>query len=381
MRLTVATFIIVAAGALVSCTKSEAPASAQKTSPMTANITDFGKTPSGQPVSLYTLKNKNGIEVAITTYGGILVSLKTPDRNGQLDDIVLGFDSLDGYLGAHPYFGAIVGRYANRIGGAAFKLDGVQYKLAVNNGPNSLHGGLKGFDKYVWEVKDAGPQSLTLTHTSPDGDEGYPGTLKVEVTYTLTDDNELKLDYTATTDKATVLNVSNHSYFNLAGQGNGDILNHTLELKASRITPVDKTLIPTGDLKPVAGTPFDFTTPHKIGERINAKDQQIEFGGGYDHNFVADGDAGTLRLIARASEETSGRVMEVFSTQPGVQFYTGNFLDGTLKGKGGKVYQKRFGFCLETQHYPDSPNKPKFPTTVLKPGETFHHTTVLRFTR
>lgn len=382
MRLTAAILTLFAAGVLVSCTKTGTPpAAAPKTEPMTATVTDFGKTADGQSVSLYTLKNKNGIEAAITNYGGIVVSLKTPDRNGKLDDIVLGFDSLDGYLKTQPYFGALIGRYGNRIANGRFKLDGVEYKLAQNNGPNALHGGLKGFDKQVWTVKDAGPQHLTLTYTSKDGEEGYPGNLSVEVKYTLTDENELRIDYAATTDKATVANITNHSYFNLAGQSSGDVLGHSVELKAAKFTPVDKTLIPTGELKPVAGTPFDFTAPHKIGERINAKDQQIEFGGGYDHNFVVDGEMGTLRLAARVTEESSGRGMEVLTTEPGVQFYTGNFLDGTLTGKGGKAYQKRFGFCLETQHFPDSPNKPAFPSAVLKPGETYRSTTVYRFTR
>jgi len=343
---------------------------------------DFGKTPDGTPVSLFTLKNKNAVEVSITNYGGAVVSLKTPDKNGKLDDIVLGFDTIEGYLKQQPYFGALIGRYGNRIGKAKFSLGGKEYKLAVNNGPNSLHGGISGFDKKVWTASvDDAANALKLSYTSPDGEEGYPGTLKAEVVYTLTDDDELKIEYTATTDKETVLNLTNHSYFNLAGQGSGDVLGHSIQINASKTTPVDATLIPTGELKPVAGTPFDFTSPHAIGERINADDQQIKFGGGYDHNFVLDGEMGTLRLAARVTEPSSGRVMEVSTTEPGVQFYTGNFLDGTITGKAGKTYQKRYGFCLETQHFPDSPNKPAFPSAALKPGETHRSKTIYKFSK
>jgi aldose 1-epimerase len=368
--------IIVAAG-MIAC----APApETKKEAPKVTRIS-FGKTADGTEVSLYTLKNAKGMEASITNFGGILVSLKTPDKAGKFADIVLGFDTFDGYLKVHPYFGALIGRYGNRIGGAKFTLGGKPYKLAVNNGPNSLHGGLKGFDKKVWDaVVDDTTNSLILKCSSADMEEGYPGKLDVEVTYTLTADNELKIAYKATTDKETVLNLTNHSYFNLAGQGNGDILNHSIQIMSEKTTPVDATLIPTGELKEVAGTPFDFTAPHAIGERINdTKDEQIKFGGGYDHNFVVDGQPGTLRPAARVTEPTTGRAMEVFTTQPGIQFYTGNFLDGTLTGKGGKVYQKRFGFCLETQHFPDSPNKSQFPTTSLKPGETYTSTTVYRF--
>lgn len=369
---------IACAAATVAC----APAKKEEVK-KTVQVRDYGRTPDGQMAHLYTLKNANGVTADITDYGGIVVSLMVPDRNGAMGDIVLGFDSLDGYTGTHPYFGALVGRYGNRIANGKFTLDGKEYKLAQNNGPNALHGGLKGFDKAVWAATPAadGSQKLTLKHVSPDGDEGYPGELTAEVTYTLTDQNELRIDYKATTTKPTVVNLTNHSYFNLAGQGSGDILNHSIQINAPRFTPVNKTLIPTGELKPVAGTPFDFTSPHKIGERIEAKDEQIAFGGGYDHNFALDGTAGELRLAARVSEETSGRVMEVLTTEPGVQFYTGNFLDGTLKGKGGKVYQRRAGFCLETQHYPDSPNQKSFPSTVLQPGAEYRSTTVYRFTR
>lgn len=376
MRIAALTTLVAAAG-LVACTPGPEP---KKEAPKVTK-TSFGKTADGTEVSLYTLKNSNGMEAAITNYGGIVVSLKTPDKNGQLADIVLGFDSLDGYLKEHPYFGAIVGRYGNRIGGAKFSIAGKEYKLAVNNGPNSLHGGIKGFDKKVWAAQvDDATNSLILSYSSPDMEEGYPGKLDVQVTYTLTEANELRIEYKATTDKETVVNLTNHSYFNLAGQGNGDILNHSIQIMSEKTTPVDSTLIPTGELKEVAGTPFDFTAPHKIGERINdTSDEQIKFGGGYDHNFAVDGQAGSLRPAARVTEPTSGRAMEVLTTEPGVQFYTGNFLDGTLTGKGGKAYRKRFGLCLETQHFPDSPNKPQFPAAALKPGQTYLSTTVYRF--
>ncbi len=333
-------------------------------------------TAGGQPVKLYTLSNAKGMEAAITNYGGIIVSIKVPDRGGKPGDVVLGFDSLDGYLKEHPYFGAIVGRYGNRIAKGKFKLNGAEYTLARNNGENALHGGLKGFDKKVWTAKPSG-NSLELRYVSKDGEEGYPGTLSATVRYTLTNENELRIDYTATTDKATVLNLTNHSYFNLAGAG--DILGHQLTINADRFTPVDAGLIPTGELRPVAGTPFDFRKPHAIGERINNNDEQLKLGKGYDHNFVLNGAAGTLRLAARATDPSSGRVLEVLTTEPGLQFYTGNFLDGSVKGKGGRAYAFRNGFCLETQHFPDSPNKPSFPTVVLKPGQTFRSTTVFKF--
>jgi aldose 1-epimerase len=341
----------------------------------------FGKA-SGKPVELYTIKNANGVETTITNYGGIVVSLKTPDRAGKFADIVLGFDSLDGYLGEHPYFGALIGRYGNRIAKGRFKLAGVEYKLATNNGANALHGGLKGFDKVVWtakQVQSSDGDAIELTYVSKDGEEGYPGTLTATVRYTLTPKNELRIDYTATTDKDTVLNLTNHSYFNLAGEGSGDILSHRIMIDADRFTPVDEGLIPTGEMKPVAGTPFDFRQSHAIGERIDAKDEQIRRGKGYDHNFVVNGKMGTMRLAARVTESKSGRLMEVRTTEPGVQFYTGNFLDGKVTGKGGKAYQFRYGFCLETQHFPDSPNQPAFPTTVLKPGQTYKSTTVYAF--
>lgn len=340
---------------------------------------DFGKNRSGAAVDLYELTNAKGLTATITNYGAHLVSLKTPDRSGKMADIVLGFDSIEGYLGEHPYFGAIVGRYGNRIAKGRFTLSGKEYKLAQNNGPNHLHGGTTGFNRVLWQAQSAGPSGVKLTYVSKDGEEGYPGTLTTVVEYTLTDANELRISYTATTDKETVVNLTNHSYFNLKGEGAGDILGHKMQIFADRFTPVDSTLIPTGELKPVAGTPFDFRQPHTIGERINAQDEQIKFGGGYDHNFVLNGAMGTLRPAARVVEPSSGRTLDVLTTEPGVQFYTGNFLDGSNKGKGGKAYKHRFGFCLETQHFPDSPNQPKFPSTVLKPGGKYHTTTVFKF--
>jgi aldose 1-epimerase len=359
-------------GAGAACILRAAPASLDKRS--------FGKTRTGATVDLYTLTNANGMEAKIMNYGAIVVSLKAPDRGGKLADVVLGFDSFEGYLSDHPYFGAVVGRYGNRIAKGRFSLNGKEYKLATNNGPNALHGGLKGFDKQIWQAQPVGNSGLRLTYVSKDGEEGYPGTLTTTVEYTLTDANELKLAYTASTDKDTILNVTNHSYFNLAGEGSGNILGHRVQLFADRFTPVDSTLIPTGELKPVANTPFDFRQPHTIGERIDAAgDEQIKFGGGYDHNWVLNGTMGTLHPAARVSEPKSGRVLEVLTTEPGVQFYTGNFLDGTIKGKGGKAYNRRYGFCLETQHFPNSPNQPKFPSTVLKAGQKFASNTVFKF--
>jgi aldose 1-epimerase len=342
----------------------------------------FGTTADGQPVDLYTLTNKNGMEASIITYGGIVMSLKTPDRTGKLEDVVLGFDNLASYLSTNPYMGAIVGRYGNRIGGGRFKLNGVEYKLAANNGPNALHGGLKGFDKVVWQARDASDgqtQRLELSYLSKDGEEGYPGNLSVTVVYTLTDANELRIDYAATTDKDTVVNLTNHSYFNLGGPAEADILGHELTLYADKFTPVDKTLTPTGELRNVEGTPLDFRKPAAIGARINQADEQLKFGGGYDHNFALTSGGGALAPAARVYEPKSGRVMEVLTTEPGIQFYSGNFLDGTLTGRGGKVFAKRTGFCLETQHFPDSPNKSQFASTVLKPGQKYQTATVYRF--
>ena len=344
---------------------------------------DFGKTPDGQAVELYTLRNAKGAEAKIMTYGGIVQSLTMPDKNGKLEDIVLGYDNLQGYVDKTPYFGALIGRYGNRIGGAKFTLDGKTYTLAGNNNGNSLHGGEKGFDKVVWQVAEAevdkhGPE-LELTYFSKDGEEGFPGNLKVTAEYTLTDDNELKVEFTAKTDKPTVVNLTHHSYFNLRGQGNGDILGHVVQINSDKTTPVDKGLIPTGDLADVTGTPFDFRKPVAIGARINDPDTVLQYGPGYDHNWVINKAAGKFGLQARVVEPVSGRVMEVLSDEPALQFYAGNFLDGTIKGKGGVAYQHRTGFCMEPQHYPDSPNKPQFPSTELKPGKTYHNVIVYRF--
>ena len=338
----------------------------------------FSRQVDGKEVKLYGLENRNGMEVLLTNYGATVISLSAPDRNGKMADILLGYDSLGGYQGGKSYFGAIVGRYANRIAKGKFKLDGKEYSLFTNNGPNSLHGGRKGFDKVVWDAAAEG-NTVRFHHLSKDGEEGYPGNLDVTVTYTLSDSNSLTIDYRATTDKATVLNISNHAYFNLGGQGSGDILGHELQLFADAYTPVDSTLIPNGKVVKVAGTPFDFTTPHTIGERVNADDEQIRFGKGYDHNFVLRAKAdGQMHPVARVVEPQSGRVLEVSSDQPAVQFYCGNFLNGTERGKGS-VYGHRTGFCLETQHYPDSPNQPGFPSTVLKPVQTFTSKTVWAF--
>jgi aldose 1-epimerase len=340
----------------------------------------FGTTSEGTAVDLFTLTNAHGVRVRLTNLGATLVSIETPDRNGAMGDILLGFDTLDGYLHNSPYFGVVVGRYGNRIAKGRFTLDGQTYTLAVNNGENHLHGGLKGFDKVVWTATtapDADGASAQLEYVSADGEEGYPGRLTARVTYTLTDQNELTIAYSATTDRKTVVNLTNHAYFNLAGSG--DILGHELSLSADRFTPVDKGLIPTGVLQPVEGSPFDFRTPTAIGARIDRPDQQLHFGGGYDHNFVLNGAPGTLRLAARVTEPTSGRVLEVRTTEPGVQFYTGNFLDGSVIGKGRRPYAKRSGFCLETQHFPDSPNHPEFPSTVLEPGQRYETTTVFAF--
>lgn len=345
----------------------------------------FGKTREGQQVDLYVLTNKNGVEVAITNYGGAVVSLKVPDRHGTLEDIVLGYDSVDGYVSDKSYFGAIVGRYANRIAHAQFSLDGTTYPLAKNNGENSLHGGIKGFNKAVWaakEVPSKDGQSLELTYLSKDGEEGFPGKLQVRVVYTLTDANELKIEYSATADKKTVVNLTNHAYFNLlgVGLGSGDIIGHVLMIEADKFTPVDSGLIPTGELRDVMGTPFDFRNSTAIGARIDSNDEQIKLGGGYDHNFVLRRKMGDpISLAARVVERASGRILEVWTTEPGVQFYTGNFLDGSARGKGGVAYAKRVAFCLETQHFPDSPNQPKFPSVVLNLGERYQSTTIYKF--
>ena len=343
----------------------------------------FGKTPDGQPLDLYVLTAKGGAEASITNYGGAVVSLKVPDRNGKLADVVLGYDNADGYVNDKSFFGALVGRYGNRIGHAQFALDGKTYTLAKNNGENSLHGGIKGFNKAVWTpkiipAKDG--QSLELSYLSRDGEEGFPGNLKVSVIYTLTDSNALRITYSATSDKKTVVNLTNHSYFNLAGQGSGDILGHLLIIQADKFTPVDAGLIPTGEFRDVAGTPFDFRKELAIGARIDQDEEQLKLGGGYDHNFVLQrSNDPEESLAARVLEPVSGRILEVWTTEPGVQFYTGNFLDGKTIGKGGVTYPKRSAFCLETQHFPDSPNQPKFPSVVLNPGERYHTVTTYKF--
>jgi aldose 1-epimerase len=341
----------------------------------------FGHSPEGSAVDLYTLSDGK-LEVGIMTYGGIVVSLRAPDRNGKLDDVVLGCNSVEEYVKQTAHFGGIVGRYANRIAHGTFQLDGHTYSIPKNEGDNALHGGIRGFDKMVWEGKQI-PDGVELTYVSKDGEQGFPGTLTTTVRYTLRG-SALRIDYSATTDKDTVLNLTNHSYFNLAGQGNGDVMKHVLKIDASRFTPVDANLIPTGELKPVAGTPFDFRAPHVIGERIDADDVQLKLGHGYDHNFVLDGFSAAYPSAepfeaAEVYEPASGRILRVLTTEPGVQFYTGNFLDGTITGKEGRVYKRRYALCLETQHFPDSPNHPGFPSTELKPKQKFHSVTVYEF--
>ena len=338
----------------------------------------YGTMPDGTAVEAFTLTNTNGVRLTAITYGGIITELHVPDRTGAMGDIVLGFDKLDGYLKDHPFFGAIIGRYGNRIGKATFTLDGQKYPLAANNGEHHLHGGIKGFDKVVWRGEPtATGAGVVFTRRSTDGEEGYPGNLDVTVTYTLNDQNALVVDYAATTDKATPVNLTQHSYFNLAGKGTS--VDHVLTLNAAQYTPVDAGLIPTGALTPVEGTPFDFRQPTAIGARINGTDPQLVYGKGYDHNWVLSRTGAGLQLAARVTEPTTGRTMEIHTTEPGIQFYAGNFLDGTLTGKGGQVYAHRSGFCLETQHYPDSPNQSTFPSTILRPGERYTSQTVFTF--
>ncbi|WP_460919164.1 aldose epimerase family protein [Pontibacter brevis] len=340
----------------------------------------FGTTPEGEEATLYTLTNANGMQVQITNYGATITSVLVPDREGEMGDVVLGFDSLGGYftpeyVKSGPYFGAIVGRYGNRIAKGRFTLNGEEYQLATNNGENHLHGGNKGFDKVMWEAEPLqGQNSVRFTYVSPDGEEGYPGKLTSAVTYTLTNDNEIRIDYQATTDKATPVNLTNHSYFNLAAGEAEDALGHVVTLNADKYTVVDESLIPTGELRNVEGTVMDFREPQTIGARVN----QVE-GGGYDHNYVLNGEKGEMKKAATVYEPTSGRVMEVFTTEPGIQFYSGNFLDGTITGSGNQTYKKHYGFALETQHFPDSPNQPEFPSTILEPGETYESTTVYKF--
>jgi aldose 1-epimerase len=365
--------ILIALFAVVLFGCSRHPNAVARAKPVQA---PWGKTSDRVNVDLYTLANAKGAEARIITYGGIVVSLRVPDRSGALGDVVAGFDNLEGYLTPAPYFGALIGRYGNRIGGAQFSLSGAEYTLTKNDGDNQLHGGPRGFDKRVWHARLLTPQSLELSYLSKDGEEGYPGNLLVTVVYSLTDSNELKIDYSATTDKETVVNLTHHSYFNLAGDG--DILGHQLSIRADRFTPVDRTLIPTGELRSVAGTPFDFRTATSIGERIEQQDEQLIFGRGYDHNWVLNRAGSSLESAAIVTDPKSGRVMEVLTTTPGLQFYSGNFLDGTLQGKK-RTYTRRSAFCLETQFFPDSPNKPAFPSTILRPGSTFRSTTVYRF--
>lgn len=349
-------------------------------------MTSFGKLPDGRDASLYTLVNANGVRADITNYGGIVVRLLVPDRAGKLDDVVLGYNSVEDYVRGSPYFGALIGRVGNRIAHGRFTLDGREHALATNNTPGGipchLHGGEVGFDKVLWHAEPLlvdGTPGLRLRYLSRDGEEGYPGNLDVTVHYWLGNDNSLKVEYHATTDRATPVNLTQHSYFNLKGEGRGDILDHVLTLHAPHYTPVDAGLIPTGKIAPVAGTPFDFTTPRRVGERVNADDAQIKFGGGYDHNWVLAPARRELALAAKVHEPESGRVMEVWTEEPGIQFYCGNFLDGTNVGKSGRPYEFRSGFCLETQHFPDSPNQPTFPSTILRPGEHYRTRTVYRF--
>jgi len=346
----------------------------------------FGTTRSGHEAFLYTLKNANGMQVDITNYGGTITRLLALDRNGHRADVVLGFNSVAEYEAGSPYFGCIIGRVGNRIAHGRFMLEGRRYAVATNNNPGGipchLHGGAQGFDKVIWKAGDAtidGEHAITFTRLSPDGEEGYPGNLLATVAYSLSSDNSLRIDYSATTDRPTPVNLTNHSYFNLKGEGASDILDHVLTINATRITPVNAGLIPTGEIIPVRETPFDFTSPHAIGARIGADDEQLRFAGGYDHNWVLDHADGELALAAEVHEPASGRVMEVWTTEPGIQFYSGNFLDGSLTGKFGGRYVHRGGLCLETQHHPDSPNQPAFPSVILRPGETYRSSTIYRF--
>ena len=374
--------------AQLACAPAEAPGPAPAASGPSAPSTSvtrgpFGALPDGTAIEVFTLSNASGVEVRAITYGGIIVSLKVPDRQGRLDDIVLGYDALGGYVTNNsPYFGAIIGRYGNRIARGRFTLDGKAYALAANNGPHHLHGGVRGFDKVVWRaepVSSPDGAAVAFSRTSPEGEEGYPGALAVRVIYTLTTANELRVDYVATTDRPTVVNLTQHSYFNLAGQGSRDILEHQLQIDADRYTPVDATLIPTGELAAVEGTPLDFRSPTAIGARIDDPHPQIRNGLGYDHNFVLTRSEPGLAHAARVLDPSTGRTLDVATTEPGMQFYSGNFLDGSITGKSGRVYRRRYGFCLETQHYPDSPNQPAFPSTTLRPGEQYRSQTVFTF--
>jgi aldose 1-epimerase len=361
---------------IIYCTQTE------RSETMSITKQEFGQTPGGSKVDIYTLANDNGVEAKIINYGAVLYSLQVPGKDGKLADVVTGYKTLDGYLNDKSYFGGTIGRFGNRIAEGKFTLDGVEYQLAKNDGPNHLHGGNFGFNKVLWDAEPVqskeGP-ALKLTYLSKDGEEGYPGNLTATVIYTLTNDNALKIDYKATTDKATILNLTHHSYFNLAGAGVGDILDHILWMNADKFTPINETLIPTGELRSVEGTPMDFTKPTEIGLRINDDYEQLPKGFGYDHNWVINEWDGTLKLVATLQDPKSNRFMEVFSTEPGLQFYSGNFMDGSIVGKGDKVYQYRSGLCLETQHYPNSPNIPEFPSVVLRPGEEYTQTTIYKF--
>jgi aldose 1-epimerase len=342
----------------------------------------FGKTPDGNSVDVYTLTNAHGLEVRVMNFGGIVLSLRVPDRNGKLDDVVLGFDSLEPYFTNNPHFGSIIGRYANRIANGKFTLDGTEYTLPKNDGPNTLHGGVHGFDKKLWKAapsENRNGVALTLRYTSKDGEEGFPGNLRMKIVYTFSDSDELSIDYEATTDKATPVNLTSHGYFNLAGQGTGDIFAHQLLINADRFTPVDRNLIPTGELLPVKGTPLDFTQSTPIGARIADKYEQLVLARGYDQTFVINRKGPGLELAARVHEPTTGRILEIRTTEPGVQFYSSNFLDGTLTGKQGRVYKQHYALSLETQHFPDSPNHPSFPSTILRQGQTYHSRTVYKF--
>ncbi len=378
LKIMLLSLLSLAAAGLIACKRQEtAPKElTEGVTKMDIQKESFGRLPDETEIDLYTLTNKNGVRVRIMTYGATIVSLEVPDRNGKLGDIVLGYDSLAGYLKVNPYFGCIVGRYANRIAGGRFNLDGVTYELAKNDGKNHLHGGIKGFDKVVWRAeptRQEGAVGVKMSYLSRDGEEGYPGNLSCIAVYELTDQDKLKISYAATTDKPTPVNLTNHSYFNLAGQGNRDILGHELMVNADAYTPIGEGLIPDGEIARVENTPMDFTKLKAMGAQIG------EVQGGYDINFVLRGGQGELRLAAQVYEPASGRVMEIYTTEPGIQFYTGNFLDGTITGKGGKVYKQHYGFCLETQHFPDSPNKPNFPSTILRPGEKYSSLTVYRF--
>jgi len=389
MKKFISRWVLVLAPALIllSCkTKtdqsSETPMTDSTAQRASITQTTFGTLPDGTAITLYHLRNSLGTEMTVMNLGGVIVSLKTADKNGVFEDVVLGYDSLAGYIKAPSFFGALVGRYGNRIAKGKFTLDGKTYTLAKNNGVNHLHGGLKGFDKVVWNAtpsSDANGASLKLTYLSKDMEEGYPGNLDVTVTYALTNDNELKIAYEATTDKKTVVNLTNHTYFNLTGNTKGDILSHVLSVSASHFIPVDETLIPTGEIKPVEGTPFDFRTPTVVGSRINDDDPQLKAGKGYDHCWVFDKDDNSLALGATLYEPVSGRYMEMYTTEPGTQVYTGNFLDGSVTGKFNTVYKQRYAICLETQHFPDSPNQPDFPSVVLNPGDVYVTQTVYKF--